>query len=147
MNTPLWKRDEIESPCVQICIVHPETRICTGCYRTIDEITDWSRMTPEARRNIMDDLPARADQLKVRRGGRAARLKRRKSTLRPNRSGASQYSTNPMLTALLGGNRRSCGPLAALWPWTPTARLHANTSDEGHRPRPHSHALRLGYRC
>lgn len=77
MNTPLWKRDEIESPCVQICIVHSETRICTGCYRTIDEITDWSRMTPEARRNIMDDLPARADQLKVRRGGRAARLKRR----------------------------------------------------------------------
>ena len=77
MNTPLWKRDEIESPCVQICVVHPETRICTGCYRTIDEITDWSRMTPEARRNIMDDLPARADQLKVRHGGRAARLKRR----------------------------------------------------------------------
>jgi len=77
MNTPLWKRDEIESPCVQICVVHPETRICTGCYRTIDEIADWSRMTPEARRNIMDDLPARADQLKVRRGGRAARLKRR----------------------------------------------------------------------
>ena len=76
MNPPLWKRDEIESPCVQICVVHPETRICTGCYRTIDEITDWSRMTPEARRNIMDDLPARADQLKVRRGGRAARLKR-----------------------------------------------------------------------
>jgi hypothetical protein len=34
-------------------------------------------MTPEARRTIMDDLPARADQLKVRRGGRAARLKRR----------------------------------------------------------------------
>ena len=77
MNTPLWKRDEIESPCVQICAVHPETRICTGCYRTIDEITDWSRMTSEARRTIMDDLPARADQLKVRRGGRAARLKRR----------------------------------------------------------------------
>ena len=77
MNTPLWKRDEIESPCVQICVVHPETRICTGCYRTIDEITDWSRMTPEVRRKVMDDLPARADQLKVRRGGRAARLKRR----------------------------------------------------------------------
>ena len=77
MNTPLWKRDEIESPCVQICVVHPETRICTGCYRTIDEITDWSRMTPEARRTIMDVLSARADQLKVRRGGRVARLKRR----------------------------------------------------------------------
>ena len=76
MNTPLWKRDEIESPCVQICVVHPETRICIGCYRTIDEITDWSRMTPEARRIIMDDLPSRVGQFKVRRGGRAARLKR-----------------------------------------------------------------------
>ena len=77
MNTPLWKRDEIESPCVQVCVVHPEMRICTGCYRTIDEISDWSRMTPEARRIIIDDLPALANQLKVRRGGRAARLKRR----------------------------------------------------------------------
>lgn len=76
MNTPLWKRNEIESPCVQICVVHPETRTCTGCFRTIDEITDWSRMTSGARRDIMEDLPNRAKQLKVRRGGRAARLKR-----------------------------------------------------------------------
>lgn len=33
-------------------------------------------MTSEARRDIMEDLPNRAKQLKVRRGGRAARLKR-----------------------------------------------------------------------
>jgi len=33
-------------------------------------------MTAQTRRDIMNDLPARAEQLKVRRGGRAARLKR-----------------------------------------------------------------------
>ena len=73
---PVWKRNEIESPCVQVCAVHPTARICTGCYRTIDEIGAWSRMTPEARRAIMDELPSRKGLLTQRRGGRAARLGR-----------------------------------------------------------------------
>ena len=72
-DEPLWQRDEIDSPCVQICVIHPEERICTGCYRTIAEITDWSRMSPQARRAIMAELPERAPRLKKRRGGRAAR--------------------------------------------------------------------------
>ncbi len=73
---PVWKRDEIASPCVNICVVHPVERICTGCLRTLDEIANWSRMTPEERRTVMDSLPARAPRLKKRRGGRAARLAR-----------------------------------------------------------------------
>ena len=77
MNTPVWTRNEIESPCVQVCVLHPEARICLGCYRSGDEIAGWSKMTPEERRKIMDELPTRAASLpKSRRGGRAARLKR-----------------------------------------------------------------------
>jgi predicted Fe-S protein YdhL (DUF1289 family) len=57
-------------------VVHPESRLCTGCLRTIDEIGAWSKMTPEARRDVMAELPARAGLLSKRRGGRAARLKR-----------------------------------------------------------------------
>ncbi|MEL6566315.1 MAG: DUF1289 domain-containing protein [Pseudomonadota bacterium] len=76
-NTPpLWQRNEIESPCVKICVIHPETRLCTGCARSIEEIGGWSRMTPEARRAVMDELPTRDAAPKVRRGGRAARLAR-----------------------------------------------------------------------
>lgn len=75
MSTPVWKRNEIESPCVQICVVHPTERICTGCYRTTDEIARWSRMTPDERATIMADLPDRAPRLAKRRGGRAARVK------------------------------------------------------------------------
>ena len=70
----VWKRNEIESPCIQICVIHPEERICTGCLRTIDEITGWSKMAPEDRRSIMDVLPDRAPRLRKRRGGRAARV-------------------------------------------------------------------------
>ncbi|MBV2361415.1 DUF1289 domain-containing protein [Thalassococcus sp. CAU 1522] len=76
MADDIWRRNEIESPCVQICVVHPEARICTGCLRSIDEITRWSKMAPEERRSIMDALPDRRALLAKRRGGRAARLKR-----------------------------------------------------------------------
>ena len=69
----VWKRAEIESPCVKICQIHPEERICVGCYRTLDEIGRWSRMTPEDRRLVMAELPARAPRLARRRGGRAGR--------------------------------------------------------------------------
>lgn len=72
----VWRRDEVESPCVKLCVVHPEARLCVGCLRTIEEITGWSRMTAEARRAIMADLPARAPRIAQRRGGRAARLSR-----------------------------------------------------------------------
>ncbi|MFU8864186.1 MAG: DUF1289 domain-containing protein [Rhodobacterales bacterium] len=74
----IWKRDEIESPCIKICVIHPAERLCTGCLRSIDEITEWSRMTPDVRRAIMEELPERASRLKQRRGGRAARLSKDK---------------------------------------------------------------------
>jgi predicted Fe-S protein YdhL (DUF1289 family) len=70
----IWKREEVESPCVKICVVHPATRLCTGCYRSIDEIGAWGRMTPDERRAVMADLPSRAGLLTKRRGGREARL-------------------------------------------------------------------------
>lgn len=77
MTDDVWKRSEIESPCVKICVVHPEARICTGCLRSIEEIGQWSRMTPEERRDVMAELPSRAGALAKRRGGRAARMARR----------------------------------------------------------------------
>jgi predicted Fe-S protein YdhL (DUF1289 family) len=76
MNDQVWSRDEIESPCVKICVIHPEARICIGCLRSIDEISAWSQMPAEDRRRIMAELPGRKGGIAARRGGRAARLKR-----------------------------------------------------------------------
>lgn len=74
MIDDVWARNEIQSPCIKLCVVHPEERICVGCFRTIDEIGAWSRLTPEARSAIMAELPARAPRLQKRRGGRASRV-------------------------------------------------------------------------
>lgn len=69
----VWKRAEIDSPCVKLCAVHPVEKICVGCFRTVEEIANWSLMSPEERRRIMAELRGRAPRLRVRRGGRAAR--------------------------------------------------------------------------
>ncbi len=69
----IWQRNEVESPCIKLCSIHPEARICVGCFRSMDEIGAWSRMGAEERRAIMAELPTRAPMLRKRRGGRAAR--------------------------------------------------------------------------
>ena len=74
MSDQVWQRQEIESPCVKICLLHPTAGICTGCFRTRDEIGTWSRITPEERREIMATLDDRKPLLAQRRGGRRARL-------------------------------------------------------------------------
>jgi len=70
----IWKRNEIDSPCVNICVIHPRAGICAGCYRTLEEIGAWSQMTAQTRLEIMAELPARSGVLKKRRGGREGRL-------------------------------------------------------------------------
>lgn len=75
MSEEVWSRDEIESPCQRICLIHPDAEICVGCHRTRAEIAGWSRMTAEARTAIMAALPGRAAALERRpRRGRARRL-------------------------------------------------------------------------
>ncbi len=74
MTDEVWKRAEVESPCVKVCVIHPAARICVGCYRSIEEISGWGRMTAAERRVVMAELPARASGLTKRRGGRMGRL-------------------------------------------------------------------------
>jgi hypothetical protein len=76
MNDRVWKRDEIESPCVKVCVVHPVERICVGCLRSVEEIAGWGRMSAEERRAVMAELPERAPRLRQRRGGRSGRERR-----------------------------------------------------------------------
>ncbi|MEY4872538.1 MAG: hypothetical protein RLZZ563_1868 [Pseudomonadota bacterium] len=75
MTDEVWSRDEVQSPCIKLCTIHPAERICVGCYRSIDEISAWSRLSPDARRSIMAELPSRAPRLAKRRGGRMGRVR------------------------------------------------------------------------
>lgn len=74
MSDEIWARQEIQSPCIKVCVIHPTERLCTGCLRSLEEIGNWSQMTAEDRNRVMDELSARSGRLKKRRGGRAARV-------------------------------------------------------------------------
>jgi predicted Fe-S protein YdhL (DUF1289 family) len=76
MSDDIWQRDEVQSPCTKICVIHPEERICTGCLRSIEEISAWGLMSNEQRRDIVAALADRAPRLQKRRGGRAAKQAR-----------------------------------------------------------------------
>ena len=76
MSDDIWARREVESPCIKICVIHPEERLCVGCYRSIEEIATWSRLSSEERHAILADLPNRRPRLAKRRGGRSGRLDR-----------------------------------------------------------------------
>mgnify|MGYP001803642691 CR=1 FL=1 len=79
MTAPVWQRAEPESPCINICQIHPASRLCLGCHRTIDEIAGWAGYSSSERQAVLDMLPERAASAQPgRQGGRAARLAERR---------------------------------------------------------------------
>ena len=43
----------IPSPCINICKMDAENGLCLGCFRTLDEITVWSRTDDSTRARIL----------------------------------------------------------------------------------------------
>lgn len=76
MTDEVWKREEVESPCVKVCVIHEESGLCLGCYRSLEEIAAWSSLPQQQRQAIMNELPSRGERVKPRRrGGRGARAR------------------------------------------------------------------------
>lgn len=42
----------VPSPCVAICTLKPDTAECSGCFRTLDEIAQWSQMDNRQKRFV-----------------------------------------------------------------------------------------------
>lgn len=53
----------IQSPCINICKMDELTGLCTGCFRTIAEITVWSRTNDMTRTNILANINERRQGL------------------------------------------------------------------------------------
>ncbi len=43
---------DIPSPCINVCRIDPVQPVCTGCYRSLDEIAAWSLADDETKRQI-----------------------------------------------------------------------------------------------
>ncbi|HEY4918962.1 MAG TPA: DUF1289 domain-containing protein [Xanthobacteraceae bacterium] len=49
----------IESPCNRVCTLDPDTDLCLGCGRSLDEITAWTRMSDAERTRVLADCGRR----------------------------------------------------------------------------------------
>ena len=54
--------EPVASPCISVCRIVPETRLCEGCLRSIDEIAGWGSMGAEQRLQIWDRIFERRAQ-------------------------------------------------------------------------------------
>lgn len=52
----------VPSPCINICQMDANNGLCLGCYRTIGEITDWSRLDDVAKINILAAVTRRRQE-------------------------------------------------------------------------------------
>jgi uncharacterized protein len=50
----------IQTPCIKICVVDPQSGLCLGCHRTLNEIAAWTSLGDAERARIMSELPGRA---------------------------------------------------------------------------------------
>ena len=55
----------IASPCISVCRIQAESGLCEGCFRTIPEITAWSRADEADKRHIWGVIAQRAENLRV----------------------------------------------------------------------------------
>ncbi|MGZ3255034.1 MAG: DUF1289 domain-containing protein [Burkholderiaceae bacterium] len=55
--------EPVPSPCTSVCTMHPQTGLCNGCFRTIDEIVQWGTASESTKRAIWIALLQRRDQL------------------------------------------------------------------------------------
>ncbi|MEP7180919.1 MAG: DUF1289 domain-containing protein [Betaproteobacteria bacterium] len=49
----------VASPCTSVCTMDAGSGLCVGCFRTLDEIADWSVLDADAKRDVLAALPAR----------------------------------------------------------------------------------------
>lgn len=49
----------IRTPCIKVCVVDGESGLCLGCYRRLNEVAGWARLSEAERDRIMAELPAR----------------------------------------------------------------------------------------
>ena len=42
----------VPSPCISVCRMDAASGLCEGCFRTLDEICQWSGASPQGKRQV-----------------------------------------------------------------------------------------------
>lgn len=53
----------VPSPCISLCEMAPDTGLCRGCMRTIEEIINWSSAGDEYKRAVWAEIRRREERI------------------------------------------------------------------------------------
>lgn len=56
----------LESPCINVCELNQDN-LCTGCFRSIDEIAEWSQMQQERKLAVLQECRRRENAINTNR--------------------------------------------------------------------------------
>jgi len=51
----------VPSPCVSVCVVNPNTGLCEGCLRNLEEVAGWGQMPNGQQKEIWQRIQARCE--------------------------------------------------------------------------------------
>ena len=52
---------EVKSPCISVCALNDDG-VCIGCWRTVEEIADWSALDNEQKVRVIQRAHQRAKE-------------------------------------------------------------------------------------
>ncbi|MEI6733222.1 MAG: DUF1289 domain-containing protein [Comamonadaceae bacterium] len=50
---------EVPSPCISVCRMNPQSGLCEGCLRSIEEIAQWGSAGDEFKQTILKRIEQR----------------------------------------------------------------------------------------
>ena len=56
------RTDKADSPCIAVCAYLPDSKVCRGCFRRIEEIWDWRSLDANERRDVLKKARRRKDE-------------------------------------------------------------------------------------
>lgn len=55
---------DVQSPCINICQIDPDTNLCRGCLRNLDEIAAWLDYSIEQKLAVLARLEQRRSDVR-----------------------------------------------------------------------------------
>jgi len=83
MSSDPTREFDLVSPCIGVCQMDPDSELCRGCWRTIDEIASWSALDRDGRLAVIQRLRERRRAA----GQDRRRVNARRSVPRPDGAG------------------------------------------------------------
>jgi uncharacterized protein len=55
--------EEIQSPCIGVCVVDETSQLCQGCFRSLNEIKDWWDLDNAQKKVVVETASQRANAM------------------------------------------------------------------------------------